>query len=36
MREGGSEEEDGEEGEREAVRKRMERKGEVLNTHSKI
>jgi hypothetical protein len=28
MRERGSEEEDGEEGEREAVRKRMERKGE--------
>ena len=28
MREGGSEEEDGEEGEREAVRKRMEMKGE--------
>jgi hypothetical protein len=28
MREGGSEEEDGEEGEREAVSKRMERKGE--------
>jgi hypothetical protein len=28
MREGGSEEEDGEEGDREAVRKRMERKGE--------
>ena len=28
MREGGNEEEDGEEGERERVRKRMERKGE--------